>query len=65
MSRHHVPLQNHCIKLANKSFEYVAKLKYFGTTVTIYNIINEAIKNRLTSRNDCYHATKNLVFSAI
>jgi hypothetical protein len=38
----------------------VAKLKYFGTTVTIQNLIQEEIRRRLNSGNAGYHSVHNL-----
>jgi hypothetical protein len=39
--------QKRSIKIANRSFEDVAKFKYFGTTLTDQNCIQEEIKSRL------------------
>jgi hypothetical protein len=41
--------RNNNVKLATKSFEYVAKFRYLGVTVTNQNFINEEIKSRLNS----------------
>jgi hypothetical protein len=37
--------------LGNKTFENVAKFRYFGTAVTNENSIREEIKSRLNSVN--------------
>jgi hypothetical protein len=42
-----------------------SKLKYFGTTLTNQNSIQEEIKNRLKSGNACYHSVQNLLFSSL
>jgi hypothetical protein len=47
LSRHRNAGQNHDIKIANRCFENVAQLSYFGTTKTNQNLIQEEIKRRL------------------
>jgi hypothetical protein len=43
--------QNHDIKIANKSFENVAQLEYFGTKVINQHLIQEEIRRRFV----CLH----------
>jgi hypothetical protein len=43
---HQTADQNHDIKVAYRSYENVAQLKYFGTTVTNQNFIQEVIKRK-------------------
>jgi hypothetical protein len=40
----------------------VAHFRYFGTTVTNQNLIQEEIKRRLHSGNACYYSVQNLLF---
>jgi sorting nexin-29 len=57
--------QNRSIKIANRSFEYVAKFKYLGTTLTDQNHMHEEIKSRLNSENACYHSVQSLLSSRL
>jgi hypothetical protein len=60
LSHHKKAGQNQYIKIANRSFENVAQFKYFGTTVTSQNLIQEEIKRSLNLVNDRYHSVQNL-----
>jgi hypothetical protein len=54
MYRHENSRQNHNIRIANESFENVAKFN-LDTTLINQNDIHDEIKNRLNSGNACYH----------
>jgi hypothetical protein len=56
--------QKHSIKIANRSFEGVAKFKYFGT-LTDKNCMQKEIKSRLNSGNTCYHSVQSLLSSRL
>jgi sorting nexin-29 len=56
MSRHQNSGQNQDIRVADESFENVAKFKYLGTTLTNQNDIHDEIKSILNSDNACYHS---------
>jgi hypothetical protein len=45
--------QNHDGKIADRCFKNVAQFKYFGTTVTDQNLIQDAIKRKLTEFAQC------------
>jgi hypothetical protein len=61
MSRSQKIGEKHSIKIANRSFEDVAKFKYLGTTRTVLNCMHEEIKSRLNSGNACYHLVQSLL----
>jgi hypothetical protein len=65
MSRHPNSGQNQNIRIANESFEIVAKFKYFGTTLTNQNDIRDEIKSRLNSGNACDYSVQNLLSSRL
>jgi hypothetical protein len=65
LSCHRNAGQNHDIKLANRSSENVAQLKYLGTTVTDQNLIQREVKRRLNSGNACCHSVQKLLSSCL
>jgi hypothetical protein len=65
LSRHRIAGQNHYIKTANRSFESVEQFRYFGTTETNQNLIQEEMKSVLNSGNACYHSVQNLLSSCL
>jgi hypothetical protein len=64
LSCHQNAGQNPDVKL-DIWFENVSQFKYFGTTVTNQNLIQEEIKRRLHSGNACYHSVQNLLPSRL
>jgi hypothetical protein len=65
MSCHPNSGQNQNIRIANESFENVAKFKYLGTKLTNQNDIHDEIKSRLNSGNACCYSVQNLLSSRI
>jgi hypothetical protein len=63
MFRHLNSGQNKNIRIANESFENMAKLKYLGTLLTYQNDILDEIKSRLNSGNAYCHSDQNLLSS--
>jgi hypothetical protein len=57
--------QKHDIKIANRSYESVAKFKYLGTTLTDQNCMQEEIKSELNSGNACYRSVQSLLSSCL
>jgi hypothetical protein len=64
-SRHPNSGQNQNIRIANESFEKVAKFTYLGTTLTDQNDIHDEIKSRSISGNNCYYSVSNLLSSPL
>jgi hypothetical protein len=65
LSHHQNAGKNHYMKVTNRAFENVAQYKYFGTTVTNQNLIQEEIKMRLESGNSYYHSAQKLLSSRL
>jgi hypothetical protein len=51
------------IKIANTSFEGVAKFKYLRTTLTDQNSMHEEINSRLNFGNACHHSVQSFLSS--
>jgi hypothetical protein len=65
MSHHSNSGQNQNVRIANESFENVAKFKYLGTMLTNQNESHDEIKSRLNSGNACYYSVQNLLSSCL
>jgi hypothetical protein len=65
MSRHPNSGPNQNIRIANESFEKVAKFRYLATTLTNQNDIRDEIKSRLNSGNACYYSVQNFLSSRL
>ena len=64
MSRDHNAGRSHSTKIDNSTFEREEEFRYFGTNITNQNSIQEVIKGRMKSGNECYHSVQNLLSSA-
>jgi hypothetical protein len=60
---HPNPRQNQNIRIANESFENVAKFKYLRVILTNQNDIHDEIKSRLNSGNACCYSVKKFLSS--
>jgi UDP-galactopyranose mutase len=49
----------------NSCIERIEEFKYFGTTLTDQNSIQEDIKSRLKLGNACYPPVQNILFSSL
>ena len=65
MSRDKKAGRSHRIKIDYTSFERVEQFKYFGTSLTNQNPIQEEIKSILKSENACYHSVQNFLSSSL
>jgi hypothetical protein len=65
LSCHQTTGQNYNIKILNRSFESVARLKYLGMAVRSKSFIHEEIKNRLNLGKACYQLVQNLLLSCL
>ena len=65
MSQDQIAGWRHNMKTVNNSFERVEEFKYFGTTLTNQNSIQEEIRRRLKLGNACYHLVQNLLCSSL
>jgi sorting nexin-29 len=57
--------QRHSIKIANNSFEDVAKFEYLGTILRDQNYMHKEIKSWLNLGNACYHSVQSLLSSCL
>jgi hypothetical protein len=65
MSRSQKTGQKYSVKIANRSFEDVAKFKYLLTALTDQNHMHKGIRSRLNSGNACYHSVQSLLSSLL
>jgi hypothetical protein len=63
VSRHLNSGENQNIRIANESFQIVAKFRYLGTTLTNQNEIHDEMKSGLNSGNACCYSAQNLFSS--
>jgi hypothetical protein len=57
--------QNQNIRIANESFESLAKFRFLGTTLTNQNDIHDEMKSRFNSGYACYYSAQNIMPSPL
>jgi len=62
MSRDQNVRRSHGMKIDNSSFEMAEQFRYFGTTLTHQNSIQEENKCSLKAQNSCYHSVQNTIY---
>jgi hypothetical protein len=65
MSLHTNSGQNQNIRIANESFENVAKFRFLGTKLRNQNDIRDEIKSRLNLDYACYYSVRSLLSSRL
>jgi hypothetical protein len=65
ISHHPNSGQNQNIRIANESFENMAKFKYLGRMLTNQNDIHDEIESRLNLGYACYHSVQNILSSCL
>jgi hypothetical protein len=65
MSYYQKAVQKHRIKIANRSFKDVAKIKYLGTKLTDQNCMHKEIKSTINSGNASNHSVQSLLSSCL
>jgi len=64
MSRDQNAGRSHGMKIDNSSIERLEEFKYWGTTLTNKNSIQEEIKSRLKLGNACYYSVQSILSSS-
>jgi hypothetical protein len=65
MSRHPNSGQHQNIRIANETFQKVAKFKHLGTTLTNQNDIHDEIESRLNLGNVWDYSVQNILSSLL
>ena len=57
--------QSHSMKIDKSFFVRVEHFRYLGNNLGNQNFVQEEIKSRMKSGNDCYHSVQNLLSSSL